>query len=118
MRPGRAGKHRTNGGHFLGGEGRGVRRPRLGLVDIMLSLVLPSACTQVSWVPVLALSCDLSFFIGTVSFMLESSSPQGGRRPPGGWRMAFVQEAGLPTSEDKPGPSQCSHWGSEPTTHL
>ena len=32
--------------------------------------------------------------------------------------MTFVQEAGLPTSAGKPGPSQYNHWGTEPTTRL
>ena len=93
-----------------------MRRPRLELVGIRLEPGPSISLTQVCWIPILALSCDLSFFIRTESFILASSSPQGGRRPPGGWSMTFVQEAGLPipTSAGKPGPSQYNHWGLSP----
>lgn len=96
-----------------------MRRPRLELVGIRLepgpSISLDSGVPDSHPGPVL---CDLSVFIRTESFMLASSSLQGGRRPPGGRSMTFVQEAGLPTSAGKPGPSQYNHWGIEPTTRL
>lgn len=98
--------------------GRGMWRPRLKRAGIRLEPGPPSAWTPVCWTPILTRSCDLSFFMRTESFILASSSPQGGRRPPGRRSLTFVQEAGLPTSEGKPGPSQYNHWGSEPTTHL